>query len=132
MIARGALATLGGSVLAALVVVVATVADPEMSRSEGFLRASDVAAVLLYGVLGYAGTRFGGRPLRDRRSPGEAAPLVACCGPLLVGLPIQVGVAAGGQPMVSAMSVCTVLAGAALGAWTIRRAGLGARHVRDA
>ncbi|MFI0351608.1 hypothetical protein [Actinomadura sp. 9N407] len=133
MIVRGMSATLGGTLLAALVVVAATVADPEMSRSPGFLRASGVAAVLLYGMLGFAGTRFGGRPLRDLDAPSEAAPLIACFGPLLVGLPIQVGVAASGQPLVSALSACSVLAGTALGAWRIRRqAGTGARRVRDA
>jgi hypothetical protein len=133
MVVRGVAATLAGAVLAALVVGVAVASAPDLARSPGFLRVSGVVAVLVYGALGLAGTRFGGRPLRDLDAWREWTPLVACCGPLLAGLPIQVGVAATGQPLVSALSSCALIAGAGLGAWTIRRrAGLTAGLARGA
>ncbi|WP_067824714.1 hypothetical protein [Actinomadura kijaniata] len=126
----GFLLSLGGSAVAALLLVPLVAADPASARSAAFGWGTTAAAALLHAVLGWLGARVAARRLAGVDLSAGAAACLACAGPVLAALVTQVGVASQGGLGASLLVESGAVVGAVAGFCTLwfgrRRTGLSA------
>lgn len=108
----GALVSFGGTLAAALLVILIVIAAPDLSGSVAFLWVSVALAAVVQTVLGFIAARFATRRLA---ATGLRVACLACAGPVAASLLTQAGVAAQGRPEWALLAIGGALAGSITG-----------------